>query len=122
MSFSDRLNTIQRWLQKKDEELLYDPDGLPQGEDGIYTETPASNHVHTLPADPVCPCVHCLVWRDEPEPHDIPLPEIEIISYTVEPPDPVEGETFSEAFGRLLGAINRRNGRESTQRRFEGRA
>lgn len=119
MSFVDRLHAIQRWLQKGDEELLYEPDGLPHGEDGVYTETPVFHHDNELSTD-LCPCIHCQTWNGEPAPYDIPLPEIEIVSYTIEPPEPVEGKTFSEAFGKLLAAINRRNGRQDTQRRFEG--
>lgn len=98
MSFVDHLSVITRWLQKKDDELLYEPD-VDLGTD-------------------LCPCDHCRQFRDEIEPWDIPLPGLEVISFEVSTVG-IEGQSFGEAclysyyrtMEELARGINARYGR-----------
>ena len=74
---SRSLKLLQRWLQKEDEELLYSPDGEIQPPALEHEATGVSDgwlvHDPKLGYD-LCPCTHCMTWRDEPEPWNIPLP------------------------------------------------
>lgn len=45
MSIRDTLNIIQRWLQKEDDELLYEPDDMP-AEDGVCMADPGYAEQH----------------------------------------------------------------------------
>lgn len=111
MALPDFLRTIERWVQKEEDELSYEPDGLPRDDGVSLVDTSGFliQHNAELGTD-LCPCVWCRQWRDEPEPYDIPLPELEIISYEVSTAG-IEWVPCDEAWGEVVRRINARHGR-----------
>lgn len=111
-TITNGLAWIKRWIQKKDDELLYDPDGVMLGEDGVYVEE-ESIHREGFPAgDPACQCVHCRLWRDEVVDEDNLPPEYHCQGYVLDTAD-LENQPFAEVFGTILRRINQRNGHGS---------
>lgn len=111
MPLTDFIHTIERWLQKEDDALEYAPDGMPV-DDGVVLVDDRGfviQHDAELGTD-LCPCAHCRAWNGEPAPWDIPLPELEIISYEVSTAG-IEGMPFDDAWAELERRINARHGR-----------
>ena len=111
MALTDFLRTIERWWQKEEDQLLYEPDGMPVDDGVYYAHDPGQfiQHEGAIGFNN-CPCVHCRQWRDEEVLGDIPLPEIDVVSYEVSTLG-IAGQPFGEAWEELARRINARNGR-----------